>query len=89
MEAGEHGAEVVRAYGEHGRQSDGGVHRIAAADPVPESKHVVGIDAEFRDLGGVGGNGHEMPGDRFDITAQPLQRPGPRGVAFVNRFPMS
>ena len=34
--------------GEHGRQADGRVHRIAAADPVPEPEHVGGVDAELR-----------------------------------------
>ena len=47
MEAGEHRAEIVRADRDHGREADRGIHRIAAADPIPEAEHVGGIDAEF------------------------------------------
>src|SRR6185437_5685893 len=40
----EHGAEVVGSDGQHGRKADGGIHGIAAADPVPEAEHVGGVD---------------------------------------------
>ena len=33
--------------GEHRREADRGVHRVAAADPVPEAEHVRGVDAEL------------------------------------------
>ena len=49
VEAGEHGAEVVGADGDHGAEADGGVHGVAAADPVPEAEHVGGVDAELGD----------------------------------------
>ena len=42
VEAGEHVAEVVGTDGDHRRQADGRVHRVAAADPVPEAEHVRG-----------------------------------------------
>ena len=48
VEAVEHGAEVLRADGEHRRQADRRVHRVAPADPVPEPEHVGGVDAELR-----------------------------------------
>ena len=38
----------VGADGDHGGQADGRVHRVAAADPVPEAEHVGGVDAELR-----------------------------------------
>ena len=41
-------------------QPDGGVHRVAPADPIPETEHVVGVDPERRDLGGVGRHGDEV-----------------------------
>jgi hypothetical protein len=47
VEAGQHGAEIVRPHGDHGGQADRAVHRIAAADPVPEAENVGGIDAEL------------------------------------------
>src|SRR5262249_44393130 len=37
MEAAEHGVEIVRADSHHGREPDGRIHRIAAADPIPEA----------------------------------------------------
>ena len=47
VEAGEHRAEVVGADRDHRRQADGRIHRVTAADPVPEPKHVRRVDAEF------------------------------------------
>ena len=63
VEAVEHGAEVVRADGEHGREADRRVHRVAAADPVPEAEHVGGVDAELGHLAGIGRDGDEVLGD--------------------------
>src|SRR6516165_8792517 len=53
MEAAEHGVEIVRADSHHGREADGRIHRIAAADPIPEAKHIGRIDAELRYLLGI------------------------------------
>ena len=52
--------KLVRADGEHGGEPDGGVHRVAAADPVPEAEHVRGVDAELRDLLGIGRDRDEV-----------------------------
>src|SRR6185295_4378408 len=60
MEATEHGAEIVRADSYHGREPDGRIHRIAAADPIPEAKHIGRSDAELRYLLGIGGDGDKM-----------------------------
>ena len=49
-EAGEHLAELLGTDGDHQREADRGVVRVAAADPVPELEHVGGVDAELRDL---------------------------------------
>ena len=54
VEARQHGVKIVWAYGEHRRKADGGVHGVAAADPIPEAKHVGGVDAEFRNFFLVG-----------------------------------
>ncbi len=42
--------KLLRADGEHRRQADRRIHRVAAADPVPEAEHVGGVDAELRHL---------------------------------------
>ena len=80
MEAAEHGAEIVGADGQHGREADGGVHRVAAADPVPEAEHVGGVDAELLDFVGVGRDRDEMLGDRLLVLASAARRPVARGV---------
>jgi hypothetical protein len=80
VEAFEHRSEVLRADRKHGRKADGGIHRIASADPVPELEHVGGIDPELRDLFGIGRDGDEMPGDRLGVAAQAAQRPVARAV---------
>ena len=65
MEAVEHVAKVVRPDGDHRRQTYGRIHRVAAADPIPELEHVRRVDAEFRNLLGVGRDSDEMLGNRF------------------------
>ena len=47
VEAGQHLVETVRADRHHRRQADRRVHRVPAADPVPEAEHVRGVDAEL------------------------------------------
>ena len=62
--------KCVRADREHRREADRRVHRVAAADPVPEAEHVRGVDAELRDLRGVGRDGDEVLRDRARVAAQ-------------------
>src|SRR5262249_17905631 len=45
MEAIQNGAEVIRADRNHRRKADRRIHRIAPADPVPETEHVGCINA--------------------------------------------
>ena len=55
--------ELLEALGaEHDdqRQAHGGVDRIAAADPVPKTEGVGGVDTESLDLLECGGNGDEV-----------------------------
>ena len=80
VEAVEHGAEIVRADGEHGREADGRIHGIAAADPIPEAEHVGGVDAELRHLLGIGRDGDEMLGDGACLAVQAGQQPVARGA---------
>ena len=64
VESVEHCAEVLGADREHGRKTDGRIHRIAAADPVPEAEHVGGIDAELRYFAGIRRHSDEVLRDR-------------------------
>ncbi len=77
MEPGKELAEVVGADGEHERQADRRVDRVASADPVPEAEHVVRVDAERADLLLVGRDGHEvLPHGRL-VAAETGQQPLP------------
>ena len=62
--------ELLEALGaEHDdqRQAHGGVDRVAAADPVPETKSVGGVDAEGLDLLECGGNGDKVLGHGLGV----------------------
>ena len=52
--------EIVEAEVERDGQPDGGPQGVPAAHPVPEAEHVLGVDAEFRDLRRVGGEGDKV-----------------------------
>ena len=80
VEAGEQVGKILRPDGNHGGETDGRIHRVAAADPVPEPKHVRGVDAELGDLGSIGGNGHEVLGHGLLIAAKAPEGPVARGV---------
>ena len=47
------------------RVADGGVARVAAADPAPEPERVDGVDAELLDLVQSGRDSNEMLGDSY------------------------
>ena len=66
--------ERVGADRDHRREADRRVHRVAAADPVPEAEHVRGVDAERGHLLGVRRDGDEVPRDRR-LVAERRQRP--------------
>ena len=68
VEAGEHRAEVLRADGDHRREADRRVHRVAPADPVPEDEHVGRVDAELRHFLGVGRDRDEVPRHRLLVA---------------------
>ena len=52
-------------------------HRVAAANPVPEAKRVLRVDAELLDQLQVGGDRHHVLGDR--ALAQLRLQPRPAG----------
>ena len=64
------------ADGRHHRQADRRVHRVAAADPVPEPEHVVGVDAEVVDQLLVRRHRDEVLGHRG--VAERVGQPPPR-----------
>ena len=70
VKAVQHGAEIIRADGQHRRQADRRIHRVATADPIPEAEHVGGIDPELRDLRGIGRDGDEMSGNGGRLAVQ-------------------
>ena len=71
VEARQQLGEVVRPDRDHGGEADRRVHRVPAADPVPEPEHVLRVDAERRHAFCVGRDGHEMLGDRRSVTELP------------------
>src|SRR5580704_14296889 len=76
MKTIQHGAEVLWADGNHGRKADCRIHGIAPANPVPETKHVGGIDSELRHFCSIGGDRNKMLCNRTFISSQSRNRPG-------------
>ena len=66
-----HGMEVFRSDGQHRRETDGRVHGIASADPVPEAEHIGSVDAEL-DILGIGRDSDKCRATALIIAAQPL-----------------
>ena len=81
VEAGQHLVEGHPSDGDHERKADGRVVRVAAADPVPEHEHVVGVDPELGHGLGVGRHGDEVLGHGVvaGLVAQALEEPVPGG----------
>ena len=75
MKTTEQGAEVFRTDRNHRGEPDGRIHGIASSNPIPESEHVGGVDAEGRDLLGIGRDSDKVTGDGLDITAESLEQP--------------
>ena len=85
METGEHRAEILWPNGDHCRKTDGRIHRIASSDPIPELKHVGGVDAERLYTGGVGGIGDKMLAHSL-FRAKLLHHPGARRFGVGHRL---
>ena len=85
VEAGEQLAEPRRADGQHRGEADRRIHRVTAAHPVPEAEHVGRVDPEGGHLGGVGRDGHEVPGHRRGVTERG-DRPGPGRASVGERL---
>ena len=68
VESLEEAHEVHGADDSHEGQADGRIHAVASANPVPETKHVGGVDAELRHLVRIGRHSHEVLSHRGAIT---------------------
>ena len=62
VKSGEQFFEALRTDRDHRGESDGGVHRIASSNPVPEFEHVGGVDSKLADSLCVGRDRHEVLG---------------------------
>ena len=71
VKAVEHGAELVRADGQHGGKANRRIHGIAPAHPIPEAEHVGGIDPELRHFRLVRRHRHKVLGHRLLIPPKP------------------
>lgn len=60
--------EVLVSNGKTDAKADRRPERVAAAHPVPKSKHVCRIDAELRHFGGVCAKRHEVFGYSGRLT---------------------
>ena len=77
VEAREELLEALRPDREHRRKADRRVHRVPAADPVPEPERVRRIDPERGDRLEVGRDGDDVLRDRRLVAAEAVQQPLP------------
>jgi len=63
VRAAQEGFKVVHPDKKGDGKTDGGPERIAAAHPIPEFKHILGVDAKSPDCRRVGGHGGEVAGN--------------------------
>mmetsp|Transcript_16392 Transcript_16392/g.37595 ORF Transcript_16392/g.37595 Transcript_16392/m.37595 type:complete len:276 (+) Transcript_16392:412-1239(+) len=73
---GVHLHPVVETDRQSDRGSDGTPQGVSSTDPVPESKHVVGIDSEFRNTGAIRREGRKVLGNRGFVAVEGLQDKG-------------
>ena len=77
--------EILRANHRHERQANGGIHRIAATNPLPETKHVLGINTKGGYFLRISGHGHEMLSHSL-FRPQLLYQPPLSGMRISQRF---
>ena len=86
VEAGKHLREGVGADREHRGKPDRRVHRVPAADPVPEAERVRRIDPELLDRLEVGRHRDHVPRDRALVAAKAVEEPLPRAPGVRHRL---
>ena len=82
--AGQQFDKVVITDGNGNRQTDRRPQGITAADPVPEFKHVGGVNAEFFDFFGIGGQRDKVL--CHGVFAQSGHQPVTRGFRIGQGF---
>ncbi|CCK16170.1 hypothetical protein BN136_2180 [Cronobacter universalis NCTC 9529] len=85
VRAGEQLDKVVVAHGQNDRETNRRPEGVTAADPVPELKHVRGIDAEIADRFRVGGERREVLRHMLFVTGG-FQEPVARAVGVGHGF---
>mmetsp|Transcript_33483 Transcript_33483/g.81083 ORF Transcript_33483/g.81083 Transcript_33483/m.81083 type:complete len:339 (-) Transcript_33483:241-1257(-) len=75
VSTGVHFHPVVKTNGKGNGGSNGRPQGISSSDPIPESKHVVGIDTEFGNGLGVGRQSSKVLGNGRSITLEGIQDP--------------
>ena len=84
MRTVKHPFKIVHADNNRYWKADCGPHRIAAADKIPEFKHIFRINAEFFNLFDIGWNRNEMFGNR--MFAQSVDQPFAAGFGIGQRL---
>eukprot|EP00128_Syssomonas_multiformis_P005248 Colp12_sorted_trinity150504_noHs@27928 len=62
--------KVIHADAASDGEADGAPERVATANPVPESEHVHGVDAELHTLGLVGGERNKVLGNSCRVLSR-------------------
>src|SRR6516162_1288896 len=86
METTQHVAEIIGTNRDHGRETYGRIHRVTAADPVPEAEHICRIDAELPNLLRVRRDGDKMLCDGRVLALQTCQQPLARSMRIGHRL---
>ena len=75
MKPVEHRLKIVRSHRQHRGEADRRIHGVATPDPIPEAKHICGINPKSADLFGIGRDGDKVLGDRGNFIAQAFEQP--------------
>ena len=84
VSAVEHFDEVFFTQIQHNRQADGRPQAVTSAYPIPEFKHMRGVDAKLGHCFFVGGNRDKVLGDVFFVAL--AQEPLARRIGIGERF---
>ena len=77
---------IVKANTERDRKTDSRPKRVATADPIPEFKHVGGVNAKCGNRFGIGGKSHKMFCNGLFITVKRFENSGLCRFRIRHRF---
>src|SRR5699024_6602309 len=86
VETGQNVTEVLLANGQHERETNSGVKGVTATDPVPETKHVGGVNTKLGNPLRVGGNSNKVLGHRVLVAVVRLKQPRARLAGIGQRL---